>query len=135
MATERADEDVLTVVGDGVDINREADSRARGEDALGLRADAGVWDAPHAAQAKSTYTSAEAHSMRLEIRGRTPTLQSLADDPAGACPMASCQSMPCGVLRFRICVASTRCRRATLMSMISVDPHRVLLWPVLVGLS
>jgi hypothetical protein len=93
VATERAGGVVLTVVRDCADIDCEADPRVGEEDALRLLADPGVWDAPHAAQAKSTQATAEADPMRLEVRGRTPTGESLAD--ATPLSMSLCTRMRC----------------------------------------
>jgi hypothetical protein len=69
------------------------DPRVRAEDALAFRADADRREAPHAAHTKSTHAIAEADPMRLEVRGRAPTGQSLADDPARACEPADSSRM------------------------------------------
>jgi hypothetical protein len=81
LTTERTDELVLALAREEVVIDCAVDPRARNEDALAFVADAERCDAPHAAQAKSTHAIPAADRPRLEVRGRAPTGQSLADDP------------------------------------------------------
>jgi hypothetical protein len=77
--------------------------------------------------------------MRLEVRGRTPTGQSLADDPVGACCVAVSRryfgARISTITPLSNCGTSTRCRGATLLSMVIVYTHGVLLRRRFVGMD